>query len=241
MTLNALCRCRPVTKTVEAIRESNADIVMLQEVLPAMGHGLGKELADAYPYQAIYPADRARGSALFSRIPIQSERKFELSPDGWYCQEVHLSWADRSVVLFNVHLMSPLKLFPECGERHFDSCVRASEIQSLIERIQVAEGSDVIVAGDFNMTDQSPDYRSMCEHARDAFLDAGWGFGFTYPAGTPHGKFWHERHFPPVLRLDHVFYRGRLQARSARVGPNGDSDHASLVVDLEAVEDERCV
>jgi vancomycin resistance protein VanJ len=239
MTLNALCRRRPVTKTIEAIRESNADIVMLQEVLPPMGRGLGKELVDAYPYQAIYPADRARGSALFSRLPIQSERKFQLSPDGWYCQEVHVSWADRPLVLFNVHFMSPLKLFPKCAERHFDPSVRSSEVQSLIEQMQVAEDASVIVAGDFNMTDQSPDYRAMREHARDAFLDAGCGLGFTYPAWTAHAKYWHERLSPPVLRLDFVFYGGRLQARSARVGPNGDSDHFSLLVDLEALEDER--
>ena len=147
-----------------------------------------------------------------------------------------MSWADRSLVLFNVHLMSPLRLFPKCGERLFDSSVRSSEIQSLLGRMQVAESSAVIVAGDFNMTDQSSDYQAMRERARDAFLDAGWGLGFTYPAGTTHAKHWHERLSPPILRLDYVFYSGHVRAHSARVGPNGDSDHASLLVDLETLE-----
>jgi endonuclease/exonuclease/phosphatase (EEP) superfamily protein YafD len=239
MTLNALCRSRPVEKMVEAILESDADIVMLQEVLPAAGSALREALLDSYPYQAIYPADRARGSAVFSRLPVDCERKFQLSADGWNCQKVRIRWADRSLAVFNIHLMSPLKLFPKCGERYYDSSTRSSEMQSLIEHMQVADCSSVIVAGDFNMTDQSLEYQAMREHARDAFLDAGSGFGFTYPARTALAKYWHERQSPPVLRLDHVFYQGGLRARAARVGSNGDSDHYSLVVDLEALEDER--
>jgi endonuclease/exonuclease/phosphatase (EEP) superfamily protein YafD len=239
MTLNVLCRDRSAAKTVEAIRESDADVVMLQEVLPAMGRALAKALVDDYPYQAIHPAYRARGTAVLSRIPLEYERKLLLSADGWYCQEVRICWSGRPIVMFNVHLMSPLKLFPRRGERHYDERTRTAEMQLLIERLQALEGFDVIVAGDFNMTDQSRDFRAIRAQARDAFIDAGSGFGFTYPAGTPHAKHWHERLAPPVLRLDHVFYRGRLRARSASVGPNGDSDHYSVIVDLEALEDER--
>ena len=68
---------------------------------------------------------------------------------------------------------------------------------------------------------------------RIRFLEAGQGFGFTYPARSPHARAWYERNAPAFLRLDHVFYRGNLQARSARVGPSGESDHFSVVVELQ--------
>src|SRR5688572_23710896 len=84
MTLNMLCRQRSARKTVEVIRESAADVVMLQEVLPGIARALVDQLRDQYPFQVLHPADRARGMAVFSRIPIESEQKFQLSLDGWY-------------------------------------------------------------------------------------------------------------------------------------------------------------
>jgi vancomycin resistance protein VanJ len=237
MTLNLLCRPRSIDATVRAIRESDADIVMLQEVIPAMGEPLGPELLDDYPYQAIYPSTRARGAAVLSRLPFEKEQRFQLSSKGWYGQEIHVSWAGRRVALFNVHLMSPMVRFGRRGWP-FNSVPRAKEMRRLIDLLPV-DDLDVVVAGDFNLTDQSPDYRSIRAYLNDAFDDAGSGFGFTYPAATPHGKKLYERHSPPLVRLDHVFYQGRLRARSARVGPNGDSDHFSVIVELEAVADER--
>jgi endonuclease/exonuclease/phosphatase (EEP) superfamily protein YafD len=238
ITLNALCRTRPMTAIVRAIRQADPDIVMLQEVLPGMAAALTEALRD-YPHRAIYPGGRAQGSAVFSRIPIAFDEKFLLSPDGWYCQEIRVYWQGRPMVLFNVHLMSPLRLRPRKGGIRFDSTTRSSEMRGLIERIQSIKGCDVIVAGDFNMTDQSADYRAMHQHARDAFRETGRGFGFTYPANSSQAKQLVERIAPPFLRLDHVFYQGRLRARSARVGSNGDSDHYSLIVELESLRDER--
>jgi endonuclease/exonuclease/phosphatase family metal-dependent hydrolase len=206
---------------------------MLQEVLPVMGVPLGDELLDEYPYQAIYPGNRARGSAILSRLPFEKDERFQLSSRGWYCQEVHVRWNGHRLALFNLHLMSP-RLRLKWGRVPFDSRPRAAEIRQIIDRIQVSD-HDVVIAGDFNMTDQSEDYRTIRRQMNDAFLDAGWGFGFTYPARSPHGKFWYERHSPALLRLDHLFYRGRLRARTARVGPNGDSDHYSLIVELEVL------
>jgi vancomycin resistance protein VanJ len=237
MTLNLLCRPRSIDATVRAIRESDADIVMLQEVIPVMGEPLGPDLLDDYPYQAIYPSGRARGTAVLSRLPFEKEQRFQLSSDGWYGQEIHVNWAGRRVALFNVHLMSPMVRFGRQGWP-FNSVPRAMEVRQLIDRLPV-DDLDVVVAGDFNLTDQSADYRSIRAYLNDAFEDAGSGFGFTYPAATPHGKKLFERRSPPLVRLDHVFYQGRLRARSARVGPNGDSDHFSVIVELQALQDER--
>lgn len=235
MTLNVLCRPRPIDATLAAIREVDADVVLLQELIPRMGHPLGQALLEEYPYQAVYPAESARGTAVLSKLPFASEERFLLSSEGWYCQDVRFRWAGRSLALFNIHLLRPeLKLTPRADWHPFDSRDRAAEMKRLLERVRL-EQHDVIVAGDFNMTDQSSDYRDMHAVLNDAFIDAGRGFGFTYPAQSPYGKFWFERHAPAFLRLDHVFYQGRLRARSAHVGPNGDSDHASLVVELEAI------
>jgi vancomycin resistance protein VanJ len=233
-TLNMLCKPRSIDATVRAIVQTDADIVMLQEVLPEM-RGLGPALVERYPHQAMYPARSARGTAVLSKIPFESEGRFRLTADGWYCQDVRIEWAGRPLALFNVHLLRPeLKLTPRRDWHPFDSRSRADDVKKLLKHVEV-EDHDVVVAGDFNMTDQSRDYRSIAAHLNDAFLDAGSGMGFTYPARSPYAKSWYERHAPAFLRLDHVFYQGRLGATTAFVGPSGDSDHYSVVVELESL------
>lgn len=232
MTFNLLCRPRPADATIASIRQVSPDVVVLQEVIPELGAPVSAALKDEYPHQSVHPAPHARGAAVLSRLPFAAHDRFQLSDRGWYVQDVRFEWEGRRLALFNVHLLRPeFKLTPRFDWVPYDARRRAAEVKCLLDRVKVPD-HDVILAGDFNLTDQTADYRAIRSHFRDAFLDAGRGFGFTYPAKTPHATFWYERNGPPLLRLDHVFYRGALQPRTAQVGPHGDSDHFSLVTEF---------
>ena len=39
----------------------------------------------------------------------------------------------------------------------------------------------ILIAGDFNMTDQTDDYRRLTAKFSDTFREVGWGMGFTFP------------------------------------------------------------
>ncbi|MEG4944574.1 hypothetical protein [Microcoleus sp. F4-D5] len=55
---------------------------------------------------------------------------------------------------------------------------RSPEIQDLVQRVE-RETLPVIVAGDFNMTDETQDYDRVQKVMQDAFRKSGFGFGFT--------------------------------------------------------------
>lgn len=236
MTLNMLCRGRPVDPTVAAIRQEAPDVVLLQEMTPQTSRDLKNALADTYPHFAVHGARGAGGAAIFSRLPLDSVTGLRLSPRGWLLQDIRLQFAGRPMALINVHLLRPTVAVSFGGRPPFDERSRALETKALLEHTRLPN-HDVILAGDFNFTDQSRDYRTIAARFDDAFVMVGRGLGFTYPMRTRHAKFWWERIMPfPLLRLDHVFTRGTIAARDARVGPNADSDHRSLVVTLVPID-----
>jgi endonuclease/exonuclease/phosphatase (EEP) superfamily protein YafD len=82
------------------------------------------------------------------------------------------------------------------------------------------------VVGDFNTTPQSENYALLCSHLRDAFLDSGWGSGFTYPATPKFGI----RLPTPLVRIDYIFYSEHFGSLDSRVlRDSGGSDHRPAV------------
>ena len=74
------------------------------------------------------------------------------------------------------------------------------------------------VLGDFNDTPLSFTYTRLLRGRKDAFSEAGKGFGATYRA------LW------PLLRIDYMLYPGTLAATSYRVEKVNYSDHYPIFV-----------
>jgi endonuclease/exonuclease/phosphatase (EEP) superfamily protein YafD len=86
--------------------------------------------------------------------------------------------------------------------------------------------------GDFNTTEQQPGYRRLyAVGLKDAHAEAGWGFGFTYPAP--------KRRLPwlpfSVIRIDHIFFGSSWRASRTWISPMMNSDHQTLVADLRLI------
>jgi len=83
-----------------------------------------------------------------------------------------------------------------------------------------------IIAGDFNMSDQTATYATLSAVTIDAYREAGFGFGFTFPNNLRLG----QAPIPgPFVRLDYIFHSPELSAQQAYVGCSGSSDHCYLV------------
>ena len=98
-----------------------------------------------------------------------------------------------------------------------------------------ASTAPLIVGGDFNTTEQSENYRLINQYLANAHWEAGWGFGFSFPAHNPH-----YNHIPvitPMVRIDHIFYSNHFFARSAQtLATSGGSDHLPVTAELAQVE-----
>jgi endonuclease/exonuclease/phosphatase family metal-dependent hydrolase len=91
------------------------------------------------------------------------------------------------------------------------------------------------VGGDFNTTDQSEGYHLLAQHLKNAHWEAGWGFGFSFPANQP--RFKRIPILTPVVRIDHIFYSSHFLAHSATtLSDSGGSDHLPVIAELVGVE-----
>ena len=100
----------------------------------------------------------------------------------------------------------------------------ADNLRLHLEELE-AEGTPIIIAGDFN--DWSGSY---CMNTirnglyKDAWWEGGFGLGITYDE-------WHLK-----LRIDHILYSQHFELESVRVDKNPFSDHYPLVADFRLIE-----
>jgi vancomycin resistance protein VanJ len=233
LTYNVHAENAQVQPMLAVIRAANADVVALQEVSLAMAAALTEQLADEYPYQALHPNsdNPIWGQGVLSRFPVIEDEYWRIELGH---QRVKIDRNGSALVLYNTHPVHPFLL----GRgRLFDMRPHQREVQELLRRAAMDDGK-ILIAGDFNMTDQATDYARVAEHFDDAYREVGWGLGWTFPDFTqPNAQ---PVHTPilsvlgrPVTRIDFVFHNAALHPVSARVWPtSGGSDHRPVVVEF---------
>jgi endonuclease/exonuclease/phosphatase family metal-dependent hydrolase len=227
MTYNLKSQASDLDSALNIIRQSGADIVAVQELSAAMGAAMQTALADLYPYQALHtiPGEGIPGQGVLSRFPL-------LADDYWRIhiahQRVEVDFAGERITLYNTHPIQPLR------PGGFD--MRGEEIADLLDRTS-SESGPLLLMGDFNMSDQSDDYRQITERYQDTYRAAGWGLGLTFPAEMPLLGNTPLRLLlgavPPLVRLDYVFHNESFESLEAYVGSDsGGSDHLPVYATL---------
>jgi vancomycin resistance protein VanJ len=141
----------------------------------------------------------------------------------------------REISFCSVHLLSPREGLEAVIDRK--TVLRPSEGSVLAAQIEQRsqESEDaarwagrlspaMIFAGDFNMPTDSGIYRRDWAGRRNAFSDAGLGFGYTE---------WRKvRGLSWGVRIDHVLTGPGWRCRRCWVGPDVGSDHLPLLAEL---------
>jgi endonuclease/exonuclease/phosphatase (EEP) superfamily protein YafD/protein-S-isoprenylcysteine O-methyltransferase Ste14 len=205
------------------VRASGADIVALTEVAPQQAQEI-EQLLDLYPYQVIH-ALGIPGKALLSRYPLQGAELFYLQSHRLPHLRATVLLTDTTGISFPLTVIVAHPPPPIYGRSiftiHPDA---AAEISALAE--MTAGGQPALLLGDFNLVDQSDNYRLLTQAGlTDAFRAAGWGLGATYPA---------NRYALPfaLIRIDYVWYTPPFSAARAWVGPDASSDHLPVLAEL---------
>ena len=219
---------------------ADADIVTLQEVSFEIAEWLDAEWAEEYPYQIRFTiADETpeytgalpllasdisqyAGRMTLSRYPIED---YEIVPSSikttlYVRSEINVN--GRIVSVYNVHLPPPLPI------NIFSTEVRHDGLVEILDIAQASE--DVILMGDFNMTDQSADYHLVTEHYTDVFTTTSSGLGTTWANGNnlSSALFF----MPSFIRIDYTFVGGAITPHSAWVIREGVSDHYPLYTEI---------
>lgn len=206
------------------IDEADADVVALQALNAGMALELGRALADDYPHQVFDRRSRWAGKGLLSRYPLHAADIWH-SPGAVGQQRVLLDVNGTAIALYNLELPQPF-----AAERlRYNGAARYAAVRAALERA-AQESAPVILAGTFNLSDQTYDYWHITRQYNDAYQTSGFGFGFTFPGGTFYSSWlgW----TPPLTRFDYVFYSADFASAGAQVWRAAGSDHYPLRVEL---------
>ena len=219
------------------VRTERPDVIVLQELTTRYAERLRARVAEDYPFYMVAGAETANdGGGVYSRLPILEHDAFRLTDEGNVLQKVRLRTETGDVWLVNVHLLSPqlerrrvrgrLPMVPW----DFHDELRDEELDRLVDEVRALDGPFVL-AGDFNTAAGSRPSRQFPASWRDAFREAGEGFGHTFPSelttlrGRLHLTF-------PLVRIDYVLTSPELVPNYARVARVEGSDHLPVIADL---------
>lgn len=234
MTFNHLFTNAHIPAVVAALRNSQADLIALQELSPLVANAARRELTDRYPYQVLLPDhdNGADGIGLLSRYPLTVRPLRSDFP----MQVASVQLPGQRVTVINVHPSTPQVLYRRV--RHlldlpvltgYATDQRQEQLAAILALVDRAEGP-LVVLGDFNTGDREADYAAFAARLQDAYRATSDGFGFTFPN--------HQRvkRLPvpfPMVRIDYIWTgQGVTPVRTAVECGDTGSDHCSVMADL---------
>ncbi|WP_353540190.1 endonuclease/exonuclease/phosphatase family protein [Colwellia sp. KU-HH00111] len=134
--------------------------------------------------------------------------------------ELHIR--KRKIYVMNLHLETPRKGFEDfqLSKLNFEAIFKNTEqryIESSIISSWVEKKAPLIILGDFNMPVESSIYRENFGHYKNAFNEAGFGFGFT-------------KHIRMLsVRIDHILTDENFSVLKAKIGNDVGSDHSPIL------------
>lgn len=225
---------------VRTLRESDADVVALQEVWGEAGRTQPDELAaqlgmhagfaaPSYPPETDAPRadDVSLGIGILSRWPILALRPEPLPAR-------HRAFDPVALVATVDHPQAPLHVVVACLEYdpayNDDRIAQAAAVAGLATDPALDGPAPVVVAGDLNAAPDSPVLRPLTEVLTDAWA-VGGGDPATTTAPPDAGPELRDR------RIDHILFRPGRRAQQVTVTrptrADGPSDHRALVCDLD--------
>lgn len=220
---------------IKYIRESNADIVCLQEA-----GGLGKAIdigaleIDEYPYHS---AEEKKGIACLSKYPILSNNNISYSSESNSSYAVEILIGTDTVLVVNNHFESYrlnstdkesykelIKKPEEVNvEKSYDTltdklvaanAIRGPQVDSVATFIEKSHHKYIIACGDFNESPISYSHHRLTQILNDAYTRSGNGPGLSY---NRHGMY---------FRLDHILISDNIESHKTVVDSSVDfSDH----------------
>jgi endonuclease/exonuclease/phosphatase family metal-dependent hydrolase len=222
-------RVRP-HRVVDVLREIDADVVALQEVLSIEGHSPEKDqaryIAAELGFHFALGENRrlkggAYGNVVLSRYPLRTVRNYDLTVSG--CERRGCLRTDirlpQGVILhvFNVHLGLAL-----LERRH-----QGRHLADRILSDGILKGPRIML-GDFNEWTRGLTSRLLGRKLKSVNLRRHLRWGRTYPG------------LMPVLALDHIYFDPTLELKRLTLHRTRQSlmasDHLPLVADFELVE-----
>jgi endonuclease/exonuclease/phosphatase (EEP) superfamily protein YafD len=239
MTYNVLGMHNHAGPVIEVIRGQDADVVFLQELNPFMAASIVQDLSNIYPYRILDPEEGVAGTGTLGKYPLHLTG--ETLPRKWVGvpQIMMMEWQGEQVTLVNFHMWATHFAPPDMVTANFRA--REAQAQALADFARGVE-TPLIAGGDANASDLSDAYQIVTGDLSDAWREAGFGFGNTFPGSDIPGS--SRPHVGPwpvpmwLARIDYVFHSDEWITLQAWMAPfDGVSDHRGVVVEVMLVDE----
>lgn len=212
-------------EALAVIRESDADVVVLQESTPRWERYLDQKLHDLYPHARHRHSSGAGGQSVFSKRPVV-ERSWRTPAQGWFpIWILDVETPLGAVQLVSVHLKPPLKEGGRVGVSAYlgVGAVHRSEIEEVTAQLDPERPT--IYAGDFNEGDTGDALKWL---TAQGFVDALPLFDRSSDTWR-----WRTKWLTLGDRYDHIVYSRHFECVNAYVIERGRSDHLAVLAELE--------
>lgn len=189
----------------EAMRviAEDLDLLAAQELTP--GGPAAKQLNKMFKYH--YPVSTV---GLWSRYPISDTEPLDVGL-GWpRALRATVDTPKGKVTVYVMHLGSA---------RPGHTASRDKSLEHASQLIEADSSKRILLLGDLNTATTDRGLSGLTPPLLNAQVEAGDGFGFTWPSSFP------------ITRPDHILYKG-MTATSANVAPATGSDHRAALASL---------
>jgi vancomycin resistance protein VanJ len=167
---------------------------------------------------------------VLSRYPIVAENRPQMGAGTCDCQRVTVDLDGHRITVINAHPTSPDVEVRRVGRvplpRGFATADTEQAVAVLLEQARTIE-PPLLVLGDLNTSDRQPSYHLIWRSLGDAHREAGWGFGYTFPAEPVF-----RLALIPLVRIDYVLHDRAWASRAAWTVDLPGSDHRGVAADL---------
>lgn len=200
----------------------DADVIVMQDCAPEVGAAMKAAPPGRTPYLVFLDSE----FCVATRLPMRSPVRMEGSRKEGRALGFDVEWQGTTVSIGTVHLPSPRNALWAARKGSADLLEesvqqRAGASVAIARWLLEKQRGPIVIGGDFNLPVESQALRRDWGGLRNAFSEAGWGFGHTMFAG---------RH---RVRIDHVLVSPEFTVRGARVLSGFPSEHQPVVADLE--------
>lgn len=215
-------------ETVEAVGQTGADVIFLQEVTPSWREVLERRYGSEYPHRSFAVAGGAGGLGVLSRFPLVRPRVLA-APVKHPAGLVEVKTPGGDVQVLNVHLRSVFTRRKGKGYAGAYFSVGKDHVEELEAYFAQRREMPTLVVGDFNESPGGP--------AVGWLKDRGFVNALTRHRRAQHT--WRGLGGSLTLTIDHILFDGSFESLDAWVVNGGSSDHLPVVARLELLKRSR--